>query len=163
MTSIQHTRSTMHGFTLIETMVAVAVMTISMTIAVPSYQQFIASQSIRTTSMDVVSSLILARSEAVKRNGNVALVPISNDWKNGWQVVHVGSGTEVGHAEPMNGKVALQGAQPAMVQFNADGRVVGAAATQKLDLAVTNGASTMHRCIELDPAGLPRVKKAACT
>ena len=155
--------SSMQGFTLIESMVAVGVLAISASVAVPSYRHFTASQSIRTASMDVVSHLILARNEAVKRNGTVSLVPINSDWRNGWQVVHAASSSQVAQAEAMNGNVAVQGTQPSMLQFDAEGRLIGVSSTQQLQLAVNNGGQTLYRCIQLDPAGLPRVKKDACS
>jgi type IV fimbrial biogenesis protein FimT len=161
MYTLAKTRTT-QGFTLIESMVAVAVLAVSATIAVPSYRHFTASLSIRTASMDVVSHLLLARSEAVKRNGTISLVPINSDWRNGWQVVHAASSSQVAQAEAMNGDVALQGTQPSMLQFDAEGRLVGASA-QQMQLAVAKGGVTLYRCIQLDPAGLPRIKKATCT
>lgn len=81
------------GFTLVELMIAIAVLTILVTIAAPSFRTTIQNNRITTQLNDFVSSLQLARSEAVKRAQPVSLC-ISSDsasctganWGQGWIV-----------------------------------------------------------------------------
>lgn len=55
-----------NGFTLVELMVTVAVLAILSTIAYPSFQSTIRSNRVATTTNELIASLALARSEAIK-------------------------------------------------------------------------------------------------
>jgi len=84
------------GFTLIELLVVLAIAVIILTTAIPSFQSFIQSNRISSTAYNFVSTLNLARSEAVKR-GSLVTVCKSKDedtctfdadrgWEQGWIV-----------------------------------------------------------------------------
>jgi type IV fimbrial biogenesis protein FimT len=66
------------GFTLIELMVAVALVAIVMMIGVPSFQESIERNRLTTQANDFISSLSIARSEAVRR-GKAVTVCKSSD------------------------------------------------------------------------------------
>ncbi|WP_455201820.1 GspH/FimT family pseudopilin [Kaarinaea lacus] len=82
------------GFTLIELLVVLAIAAIITTTAVPSFQAFIQNNRMSTTVHSFVSSLNLARSEAVKRGERVTMCKSNNadtcsnsgDWQQGWIV-----------------------------------------------------------------------------
>lgn len=57
-----------NGFTLVELMVTVAVLAILSTIAYPSFQSTIRSNRVATTTNELIASLALARSEAIKKH-----------------------------------------------------------------------------------------------
>ena len=59
------------GFSLIEMMIAVAIVAIVSTLAFPSYRAWIQNTKIRNTAEAVLNGLQIARAEAVKRNANV--------------------------------------------------------------------------------------------
>lgn len=90
------------GFTLIELMVAVALIAILATVAAPSFNEAILSNKLKSIAGDFIASAQLARSEAIKRNSIVKLCVVatdtstecttSGDWEQGWIVV---SGTTV--------------------------------------------------------------------
>src|ERR1044072_8809018 len=61
------------GFTMIELMITVAVASVLMAVAVPSFNQMIASGRLTSQSNDMLVAINLARSEAIKRNANVTL------------------------------------------------------------------------------------------
>lgn len=61
------------GFTLVELMVTVAVLAILLAIATPSFTSIINGNRLASGANEIVGSLQLARSEAVKRNRSVAL------------------------------------------------------------------------------------------
>lgn len=65
-----------HGFTLIELLVTLALVAIVATVAVPSFSNYIANQRVKAASQELFVSLNYARSEAIKRNGNVRICPI---------------------------------------------------------------------------------------
>lgn len=72
------------GFTLIELMVTIAILAITLGLAVPSFQEFVARNRLAAATNELVSALALARSEAVKRAARVTIA--SADWTGGWQV-----------------------------------------------------------------------------
>ncbi|MDP4529753.1 GspH/FimT family pseudopilin [Alkalimonas delamerensis] len=59
------------GFTLIELMVTVAVMAITLTVAVPAFTQLINGNRLTSQANEVLSALSYARSEAIRRNDDV--------------------------------------------------------------------------------------------
>src|SRR5512143_3466585 len=81
------------GFTIIELMVTVAVIGTLAAFALPSMRSRITNQRVRGVTTDLVASLIYARSEAIKRNAQVSLVPNGGDWAAGWKVQVVVGGT----------------------------------------------------------------------
>ena len=65
------------GFTLIELMAVVAVLSVTALIAVPSMQQAIHSNQLRTEISRILAAIKLARSEAISRNTTVSMCPSS--------------------------------------------------------------------------------------
>jgi type IV fimbrial biogenesis protein FimT len=80
------------GFTLIELMVALAVMALLMMVAVPSFQSTIASSRVTSVTNELVGTLAAARTEAIRRGVRVtvcasadgASCATSGDWSQGW-------------------------------------------------------------------------------
>ena len=70
------------GFTLIELMITVALASILLTVAVPSFNQMVVGGRLTAQSNEMVAALSLARSEAIKRNANVTLCRADNDSTN---------------------------------------------------------------------------------
>jgi type IV fimbrial biogenesis protein FimT len=62
------------GFTLIEMMIAVVILSLMLALAMPSYSVWIQNTRIRSAAESFVSGLQLARNEAVRRNSNVRFV-----------------------------------------------------------------------------------------
>jgi len=86
------------GFTAIELMVTLAVLAVLATLAAPSFTPLIESWRVRDTVEQLRSTLYYARSEAIKRGGNIAIQKLPNntgscttaignqDWDCGWFV-----------------------------------------------------------------------------
>lgn len=73
------------GFTLVEMLITVAVLGILVAIAVPSFNNMIERNQVATASNDLLSSLLAARSEAVKQERNV-VVAKDGSWSDGWTI-----------------------------------------------------------------------------
>jgi len=67
-----------NGFTLVELMVTLLVAGIILGVGVPNFQEFIANNRMATATNDIISSLHIARSEAVKRRMNVTVCSSAN-------------------------------------------------------------------------------------
>ena len=61
------------GFTLLELMVAIAVLAILTTVAIPSFRDLIQNNRVTTQTNELVAALTFARTEAVKRGRNVTI------------------------------------------------------------------------------------------
>lgn len=145
------------GFTLIELMVVVSIMAIMASLAVPSFQQLMASQRVRVTGYNIVSDLVLARSEAVKRGENVTLTPVSGDWTQGWSV-NVAASALMLRGQGRIGSGVQFTTSPSSITFDRNGR------TNLLTVVrfgLYDGTSN-RRCISLDPSGRPKSAKTEC-
>lgn len=136
------------GFTLIELMVTIAVAAVLLAVAVPSFRHLIISNRLTTAANDVITSVTLARSEAIKRNANVDLgVDGSVKYTDG-----SGTTTTIQGAPTMPPKVTLNIGQ-ALVATSA-GFLRKPAATSGYtglfaDISTTELSSNNHRCIYL--------------
>lgn len=81
------------GYTLMELMITLLIVSILAAIAVPSMQEFVKNERLTGQINTLISNLMLARSEAVKRNQPVILCVSSNgatctggDAEDGWIV-----------------------------------------------------------------------------
>lgn len=78
---MNNSKKSNYGFTLIEIMVVVAIVGIFASIALPSFARLIESNRLNTATNELVSGLLYARSEALKRSSLVTLCP-STDQEN---------------------------------------------------------------------------------
>lgn len=77
------------GFTLIELLVTLVIAGVLLTIGVPSYQGFVRNSQTTTNANNLVTSINLARSEAIKRGVQVTLQrkgSVSQTWDEGWNI-----------------------------------------------------------------------------
>ena len=75
------------GFTLIELIVTIAIGTLMMMVAVPSYVQFQRNAQLSEAVSSFISAANTARANAMKLGLNTYLIPISGtNWSSGWLV-----------------------------------------------------------------------------
>jgi type IV fimbrial biogenesis protein FimT len=87
-------RTAAAGFTLIELMITVTMVAILIGIAAPSFTSWVTTVRVTGQANDLFSDLLLARSEAVKRDVQVAICASTTgtdcdgaDWSTGWVVI----------------------------------------------------------------------------
>ena len=74
------------GFGVIELMVAVAIVAILTATALPSFREMGRRMTVTSTTNDLVGALAMARAEAAKRGGWVAVIGPGSNWSTGWHV-----------------------------------------------------------------------------
>ena len=141
------------GLTVIEFIVTLLVAGILLGVGVPGFQKLVAAQRLRAASYNLVSDLVLARSEALKRRASVQLVPSASGWGGGW-TVQSGGGTLAQRDRP---GIEVTSA-PAQITFDLNGRVVTSDPVVRIGLSATTG----KRCISLDPSGRPKSASMEC-
>jgi type IV fimbrial biogenesis protein FimT len=87
---MRRTRTT--GFTLVELMVTIAIVAILVAVAFPSFESSLRSSRLATASNELMASVSLARSEAIRNPGGAGLctsvdgMACGGDWNDGWIV-----------------------------------------------------------------------------
>jgi type IV fimbrial biogenesis protein FimT len=144
------------GFTIIEVMITVGILAIFVSLAAPSMKAFMDTQSVKTPATDLYASLILARSEAIKRNSAVDLVPTNaGDWAQGWQV-KVQSGGTVLRVQDQVAIVTILASTPGNLTYGSNGRLVTAATLFRV--TIPGNSNIRMRCVSVDPSGRPNVR-----
>jgi len=145
------------GFTLIELLTVVAITAILSAMAAPAFKSLVAGQRARAASTDLYAALVLARSEAIKRDTQVTLQPAGATWQAGWRIPNP---SDTGHPVANHGPVpgaTITG--PEAVVYLPNGRVASDTAPS-FDVAV-DGAEN-HRCVQVDLSGRPRLQASGC-
>lgn len=107
------------GFTVVELMVAVAVLAVLLALAVPNFNDASLSARLNGFANSLVASAQVARSEAIKRNRDITLCRSANGtscaasggWEQGWII--------------LNGATVLQYQQALPTEFSITGGPVG--------------------------------------
>lgn len=151
------------GFTLIESMVAIAVMLVLMAIAVPSFRDASHRSQVRSAASDLVASAHFARSEAIKRNAPVTMC-VSTDGEN-----CAAGGWERGWIIRTDTTLRRQAAAPSGVRITAGGIVdvtfqpTGVDATAAVFTVCRRPSSEglEGRLVTIDATGRPSMRKSA--
>lgn len=152
-------RRSERGFTAVELMIVVVIIAIMAAMAGPWMGQMVRTQRLRTASFDLNSSLQLARSEAVKRNVSVTMLPVGGgtNWKGGWTITDA-NGTVLKRQEAFD---TLDITGPASVTFTGTGRLLAAVAPFNLVADVGSGQGVQYRSVVVDLSGRAVTKETA--
>jgi type IV fimbrial biogenesis protein FimT len=149
------------GFTIIEVLIVVAIVGVLVAMGLPSMRDLVASTKVKTATSDLFSSLVFARSEAIKRNSGVEIVPtVASNWNAGWLVRPVGTTQTLMVQDPIVGDVAI-GGPTTTLRYRGDGRLTdgsGATLDATFTFVATAYAHIQMRCIFIDPSGRPAVR-----
>lgn len=150
---VLHIRS-VAGFTIAELMIVVVIVGILTAVAAPSFTEAIEKQRARSSASDLHAALTRARSEAIKRNADITLAPISSTWTSGWRITDSNSIVIDEHGSI--GSLTISG--PASVVYRSSGRISGTVA----NFSITGTHASATRCVYLDLSGRPSAKAEAC-
>jgi type IV fimbrial biogenesis protein FimT len=150
------------GFTLIEAMVVVALVSILVGIAAPGFRSFIGTMNSKSAAFDLIGDLTAARSEAVKRNQNATVVPVGGSWTNGWQVQSGGNTLRTRAA--LESSLSVSGAPAAGVTFGPNGRLSADTVDTNLKWSISSTISGVtSRCVVVTPTGSARSSPGVCS
>jgi len=169
------------GFSLVESLCVLAVLGVLTGMAVPSLQSVGGSMRVSSASNELLADLLLARSEAVKRNGRVVVCKsgdgqacaTSGSWQQGWIVFADLDGNGVrAAAEPV---LQRQPGRPAALRISGNASLAsyvayvangstrltnGGFQAGTLTVCQASGRSTPARQIVINATGRPRVQKS---
>lgn len=98
-------RDKIKGFSLIELLITLSILSILLAVSLPNFQDTVESINTNSQAKLLMTTLSLARSEAIKRGTNVAICPTDNGldcregvWSSGWMVFVDTNGDATGGA-----------------------------------------------------------------
>lgn len=159
------------GFTLVELLVAIAVLAVFLGIAIPSYNEMILGSRLRAHANELVAGAVLARSEAIKRNSVVRMCVsvdgtscIAGGWEQGWLVFHDvndNGAINAGEAVLLRQKKATSGFKitgtVASMRFQRTG--VGATAATLTVCRATPSVGGQERIVNITATGRASISK----
>ena len=157
------------GFTLFDLMITLAVAAVILTVGVPSFTGFLANNRAVSHANDLVTSLNLGRSEAIRRGSTVSLCSStdgascsgSNDWSTGW-IVRTSTG-EVLRAWPArSGGSGVLSGNVSQVQFQSRGALTPGVPPQ-MKLRLPHCTGDQGRDVTVNSAGRINVARVTCS
>lgn len=149
-----------HGFTLVEMLVTLAIFAVLLMIAIPSMRPFLQSQSVKNASMDIVSTVALARSEAIKRNAQVDVKATNAaDWSQGWVVSQNTPAATIRKQSALN-NIVITPSDPSF-SFDGNGRMTTTGAT--FAIAPINKTGSQPLCLSVTVGATGRVESTKVT
>lgn len=176
------------GFTLVELMVTLAVVAILLAVATPSFADLLRANRIAAANNALVTSLHVARAEALRRGRPVTVCPSvdqrscsgSLQWGSGWVVFEdtqvagapvaptvagAGSARLIDVSPPVNGDVTLTGVDH-WYRYSPTGGLIwstaGGAAERSFTLAGTTCRGNQRRVVTVNRIGRVRSVAEAC-
>ncbi len=136
----------------------VAILVTIIGVVAPSFRSFLEGQQVKGLAYDLTTDLLLARSEALKRNVNVSITPTSGNWNSGWVTQTEATEDQISMRNESALAVTISDA-PVGITFNVNGRV----SSPTDDVRMTIRSGEVARCVELAVSGRARSSVGACT
>jgi type IV fimbrial biogenesis protein FimT len=173
-----------NGFTIIELMITIAVAALLLTLGVPALQDMVRNNRLVSQTNNLVADVQLARSEAIKRNTQVALCRSNDldatptcggsteDWSTGWLVFADanGNGTyesasdtllRIGYPSGTDATIFSNDTADANVTFAPDGTLNMGAVARFAVCDGRNNAEAFGRQIDIGLMGRPTLIKGS--
>lgn len=159
-------RLTQPGFSLVELVVAMAVLAVVAAIAAPAFDGITMSSRLTAGANEYQSAVQLARSEAIKRRADVVLCAStsgttcasSGDWQQGWIVMH-GSSVLLAHPALETGYLLKESAGSRSFTFDAMGALKDSTARVLKLCRSTPSVGSQDRQIDLSATGRALITK----
>ncbi|MET0756350.1 MAG: GspH/FimT family pseudopilin [Pseudoxanthomonas sp.] len=165
-------RRHINGFTLVELLVTVSIAAILLALALPSFQGSMRSNRVATATNELLASLALARSEAVRNTRGAGICASANGascggtWNGGWIVWSdpngngaVDAGENIIRYSQGKASTTITGSA-ASIAFTPRGRAASGVPTTLS--VVPADVTTPVRCVTVNVTGQTRVAQAAC-
>ncbi|MCU7891037.1 MAG: GspH/FimT family pseudopilin [Candidatus Thiodiazotropha sp. (ex Ustalcina ferruginea)] len=139
------------GFTLIELMIAIVIGAILLTIGIPGFLNMVQRNAVTTTSNELLASLLLARSEAVRQELNTTFTLEADGWEVDTGAINQINNTVANDNITLAGNLSTPGD---IITYNSMGRaalVVG----DSIDVSF-DGEVLSHVCLSIN--GRPYIK-----
>ena len=154
-------RPSARGFTMIELMVAIAIVAILAGLGVPLMRQSIDFITAKSVAVELAGDLRMARGEALKRNTSVTVTPIGGSWNTGWQV-KTAAGTLLSEHRTSRTGISVS-APTAGVTFAASGRIDNTdASPSDLKWLVDTATHSGKRCVRTGVTGAAHIQLGDC-
>jgi type IV fimbrial biogenesis protein FimT len=151
------------GFSIVELMIAITIVAILLTMAVPTFKDASLASQLRSSANNLLSSARLARSEAIKRNVPVTLCVSTNGttcagggWEQGWIVMTGGAVLHRQYAAPRGYRIIETGGQTSLT-FPPWGAGATPATLTVCRASPSTGAQ--ERVISIDASGRADVRR----
>ena len=180
------------GFTLIELIVAVSILSILMGVAAPSLRDLFMNAAVTGQANDLLSSLAVARSEAIKRGVRTGVCTSTNgtsctssQWNEGWLVFIDADmdGNKDAGTTSLRTQAAIEaqntftstghgtnGSGGRYIEYSPSGTLIGTLSTVTFTLCDTRTVATVGaaaanlkgRRITISSTGRPRIERLTC-
>jgi type IV fimbrial biogenesis protein FimT len=160
------------GFTMIELLTVVSIVAVLAAVGIPSLLDTVRSAQLRSASSQLYDALLLARSEAVKRNievdvqpGTSCVTPASSNtaaWTTGWSVWTItlaGACDTVQQNFPATTNIGITPAAGG-ISYLPTGRIT-TTSTNSFDFKSIKSATIPERCIVISASGQPSIRTGA--
>lgn len=152
------------GVTLIELMIGIAIAAILVSVGVPSFKQLMINNEITQTRDNLYTTVISARSEAIRRGKDITLARSGTTWAAGWSLFidtdkdgTVDTGEEilkVGQANTNVMSISWSGTQN-YVRFNSQGLLTASSLAGTFTLCHSQGGAAYAKSVNISTTGRP--------
>jgi type IV fimbrial biogenesis protein FimT len=166
--------NTQQGFTLVELLTTITVIGLSLSLAVPGFNAVVNSNRRATGINQLVSTMYLARSEAITRNSRVTVCPSTTGvscqggpWQDGWMLFAdtngnqaIDLGEQVLGSLPAAARLKISSNEfPTAFSYRPNGRIMGANPAQNNgQITVCDPRGAQHaRVIIVNASGHPHL------